>query len=148
MIGYMSHLARTTMKDVDGQDVRPDIPIHADLLNKTAETVKGLVRSAPDIRKRFLAQEPAMEGEETEEARVMEDLGIARGGDGASCKETIGSCESTVSTKLYSKIWQVVSLQYLAIVYESCLIGPPKHLLLRVERSHDVRGSWLEGFRV
>jgi hypothetical protein len=70
------------MYDMDDQEIHPDAPMHSDL-NKN-KTVKGLARGgAVDmLRTRFL-EKYGPEQHETDEPPVMEDLGIASGGDGA-----------------------------------------------------------------
>lgn len=82
--------SKPTMFDLRGQDIRPDVPLHADL-NKT-ETVKGLVNGALDMRQKFLDQPLTEEDEkmETDEPPLMEDFGIPIGGDGAPCNTFIG----------------------------------------------------------
>jgi hypothetical protein len=72
---------KPTMYDRPDQQIEVDLPMKADL-NKT-ETVKGLAKGALEMRDRFLAQDGGDTTTDTDEKPVLEDLGIATGGDGA-----------------------------------------------------------------
>jgi hypothetical protein len=71
----------TMMYDMDDQEIHPGASMYLNL-NKN-ETVKGLARrGAVDMRTRFLEQD-GPEQHETDKPPVMEDIGIAWGGDSA-----------------------------------------------------------------